>query len=231
MIRDISVVIPAYNEEQNIMQAIDCVIHALQGYLDDYEIIAVNDGSADRTGELLEEKAKENPRIRVVHNPRNGGFGNAFKKGVENASKVYVTGFPGDNDASALSLRDLIREIGDADLVCSYMQEIKGRPWIRNVLSQSTVWAMNILFGLNLKYYNGMLLAKRSCLLSVSVKANGLLAVAEYLIRMIKSGCRYKEIGFVHIGRKEGHTKAFRWKNIYDAFKTVIMLRIELWGC
>jgi hypothetical protein len=119
-------------------------------------------------------------------------------------------------------------DLGDADLICSYMRESQGRSTLRNGLSKFMVWIMNRLFGLNLKYYSGMMLGKRTLLQSVSVKSDGLMAVSEYLIRLIKSGCRYKEIGFVHTGRREGRTSAFRWKNIRDALKTVIMLKAEL---
>lgn len=224
MHKDVSVVIPAFNEEKNIEAAIDSVIRAVSGLVDDYEIVVVNDGSRDRTGALAEHRARANPHIKVVHHQTNKGFGVTFYDGVQAATKTYLTGFPGDNDASWESLRDVINEIGSADLIVTYMADMRNRSLLRRFISRSFVFLMNGLFGLRLKYYNGLFICKRTVIQAIPIKSSGLAAAAECLVRMIKSGCSYKEICFHHTGRRAGKSTALTMKSLKIVIKTIFVL-------
>jgi glycosyltransferase involved in cell wall biosynthesis len=216
IMKDISVIIPAYNEEGNIAAAITSVIAAVREMVDDYEIIVVDDGSADATGRLAEQEARDNPRVKVLRNPRNKGFGCAYRHGLAAASKTYVGVFPGDNDMSALSLRDIIREIGAADVITSYMRSGQKRSLFRRCLSGIFVRLMNGLFGLRLKYYNGSFMSKT--------------ALAECLVKLIKAGYSYKEVCFEHKGRAHHCSKALRWKSVWQTGKFMVMLLMDVYA-
>ncbi len=222
--KTISIVVAAFNEEKNIEAAIDSVTGAMEGFVSDYEIIVVNDGSIDRTGALAEARAKKNPRVKVIHNKTNGGFGCTFARGVRQATKEYVTGFPGDNDASALSLRDIIQAVDGEDLVITYAKHIRNRSVLRNIISKTFVLFLNILFGLNLKYYNGLLICRRELFQSIPIKSTGLAAIAECVVRLIKSGCSYKEICFEHTGRQYGRSTALSLRSLKSVTRTILIL-------
>ena len=224
MAKDITVIIPALNEEKNIEVAIDSAIAAINGCVDDYEIIVINDGSRDRTGPLAEAKAQSNPKIKVYHNDGNKGYGYTFTRGIKSATKSYISAYPGDNDISGSSFRDLMEEIGKEDLVITYMADMKNRTFLRRLLSRSFVALMNGLFGLKLRYYNGLFIFKRSIVQSMPVKSNSFAIIAEYIVRMIKSGCSYREICFVHTGRKAGKSTALRPRNVIKVIKTIGIL-------
>jgi len=224
MAKDITIVIPAFNEEKNIASAIESVTAAIADIVSDYEIIVVNDGSRDRTGAIADEKARANPRIKVLHNETNRGYGYTFGRGVGVATKSYITGFPGDNDASSTSLEEIVQRIGEADLIFSYMSDTRNRSLLRRFISKFFVIFMNFLFGLRIKYYNGLILAKRSTLQGIPIKSKGLAAIAECIVRMVKSGCSYKEIGFQHTGRQAGKSTAFRLNNIASVLETIMIL-------
>jgi len=220
----VSVVIPAFREEANIEAAIDNAVAAAGSQTPDYEIIVIDDGSPDKTGEFARLKAEKNPNIRVVANAANQGFGYSFARGVKMATKDYITVFPGDNDMSAASLRDLIASRGGADLVITYMRNTGSRSLLRRALSRAFVALMNAIFFLDLKYYNGAFICRRRLLQSIPIKSTGLAALAECIIRLVKSGHGYKAIYFEHAGRKHGKSKALNFKSIKAVIKSVVIL-------
>jgi glycosyltransferase involved in cell wall biosynthesis len=231
--RSMTVVIPAYNEEGNIVDAIDSVVGALRPRVADYQVVVVDDGSKDATRLMALEKSKENANVVVVSNDTNRGFGYSYARGVKLAEKEYVTVFPGDNDMAGESLAKLIDEIGTTDLVISYMAKNNKRSLFRRVVSKTFVVLMNTLFGLHLEYYNGAFICRRQLLQEIPIKSQGLAALAECLVRLIKAGYSYKAIYFEHTGRKNDHSKAFNFKSILAVSKTIgILLKdIHFRGC
>jgi len=220
----VTVVIPAYREENNIEAAIDNVLRVVQSITTDYEIIVIDDGSPDKTGDFARLKAESDPNIRVAVNANNEGFGYSFARGVKMATKEFVTVFPGDNDMSAESLKDLIEARGSADLIVSYMKKTTKRSFFRRLVSKTFVVMMNMLFGLKLKYYNGALIARTALLKTIPIKSTGLAALAECIVRLLKQGVTWRAVYFEHVGRRHGQSKAFNKKSICAIFKTIWVL-------
>jgi glycosyltransferase involved in cell wall biosynthesis len=225
----ITVVIPAFREEDNIEAAIDNTVNALQSVTQDYEIIVVDDGSPDKTGDFARLKAQINPNIRVAVNVTNEGFGYSFARGVKMAAKEFITVFPGDNDMSAISFKDLLEARGSADLVISYMQKTNKRSLFRRAVSKIFVIVMNLLFGLKLKYYNGSFICRTSLLKSIPIKSTGLAALAECVVRLCKQGVSWRAIYFEHVGRQHEKSKAFNLKSIKAVLKTVWILWVDIY--
>ena len=88
--QDISIVFPAYNEEENIAKAAEQAIYFLESIFYDWEIIIVNDGSQDKTGEIINGLAQYHPKLLAVHHQGNQGYGAALKSGIQWASKELV---------------------------------------------------------------------------------------------------------------------------------------------
>ncbi len=225
MSKAITVVIPAFNEEANIADAIHSVADAFSGFSEDYEILVVNDGSSDMTGQNAEAEAQKNKRVRVIHNEQNCGHAFTLNRGFKCASKDYVTVFPGDNEISALYLRTFLAQMGKADLIISYMVSMKNRPIYRRFISYSFVIILDILFGMRLKCFNGATLYRTEDVRSLEIKSSqGMTILAECLIRLIKSGATYKEVPFDFVGRKGGHSRALSFKNFMECFKVISIL-------
>jgi glycosyltransferase involved in cell wall biosynthesis len=83
--RRISVFLPAYNEEGNLERSVADIVWAAERVTSEYEILIINDGSADRTGELPERLGRENPRIRAVHQPRSMRIAAAYQRAIDEA--------------------------------------------------------------------------------------------------------------------------------------------------
>lgn len=224
MPKDITIIVAALNEEQNIEGAMESITTALEGVVDDYEILVFNDGSTDRTGELAEACARRNPRIRVIHNPGNCGVGYIIAQGIKLATKSHISCFPGDNDMSGESLRFIAGHIGEVDLVVSYMEDMRHRSLPRKVLSRAYTGMLNTLFGLKLRYYNGCFLYKTSVAQQLTLKSRGFGVFAECLVKMLKTNCSYEEVAFVHTGRKAGKSSAVSPRSFVNVAQTVCLL-------
>jgi len=220
----VTIVVPAFREEHNIEAAIDNAARVARNVTQDYEIIVVDDGSPDKTGDFARLKAESDSHIRVAVNATNEGFGFSFARGVKMASKEFVTVFPGDNDMSAESLKDLLEARHSADLVISYMQKTNKRSLFRRLVSKAFVVLMNLLFGLKLKYYNGAFICKTALLKTIPIKSTGLAALAECIIRLLKQGVAWRAIYFEHAGRRHEQSKAFNKKSICAVLKTIWVL-------
>ncbi len=220
----VTIVIPAFREEANIEAAIDSARGAAQQVTQDYEIIVVDDGSPDKTGDYARLKAQTDANIRVAVNARNEGFGYSFARGVKMASKEFITVFPGDNDMSPVSLKDLLEARGSADIIISYMQKTNKRSFFRRAVSKIFVVVMNLLFGLRLKYYNGAFICRTALLKAIPIKSTGLAALAECIVRLLKGGVSWRPIYFEHVGRRHEKSKAFNIKSVKAVLSTVWIL-------
>ena len=230
MTNAIAVIMPAYNEQEHITAAIASVIEAVKGYVEDYELIVVNDGSTDKTGELAEQLAQTNPHIKVLHNERNSGYSFTLFRGLKAATKPYATVFPGDNEISAQYLRDFAREAGKADLIIAYMCGTHRRSFFRRTLSQTFIFLMNLFFGLRLKGFNGATLYRTGEVRSLPIcSSTGMTILAEILVRLIKSGSTYKEIPFEFLGIKDRKSRALRFQNFVECSKVVGVLLKEVY--
>ena len=220
----LTVIIPAFNEEGDLENAVQSVLGAISDILGSYEVLIVDDGSTDSTGKIADRLAALNPNIKVAHNGRNRGVGYTLQRGIELATKDYVTIFPGDNGMERKSLRDMSELIGKADLVIPYIVNSGYRTPFRQFLSQGFTVIMNSLFGLNLKYYNGSTIFKSDLIKALPISNSSYAFLAEALVRLIKAGSAYVETPMYCRQRQHGESKAFRLKNVRDVVMTLLRL-------
>lgn len=125
--RRVSVIMPAYNSEQFIRRSIDCV---RQQTFQDWELIVVDDGSTDSTGEICEEYALSDSRIKVIHKS-NGGVASARQLGLDNAIGEYTIHFDADDEATPEMLEEMYetakRENADVVVADFYERWADGR--------------------------------------------------------------------------------------------------------
>lgn len=217
----VSVVILAYEEERNLEPAVTGVARELTAIGADYELVIVDDGSTDGTGRVADTLAGKNRRIRVIHHPVNMGFGRTFCDGIAASRMDTVIGFPGDNDTSPALVADLVRHADDADIVMSYPRRTDIRSIYREAISKGFVMLMNILFGLNLKYYNGSFICRTGALKGIPLTSKGFAIYAEAKVRLIRRGLTYNQIPFDHIGRKYGVSKAVSLRSVVHSLQTI----------
>jgi len=144
-IRCLSVVVPAYNEEERIGGTIEAIVDCAERILHDYEIIVVDDGSSDRTPQII--AAYVSDKIRVITHKANKGVGAAFFDALEIARFPYISLFPGDNAYSKEAIENVFGAVGKASMVVSYRDNMDVRTILRRSLSVLCTVSMCLLTG------------------------------------------------------------------------------------
>lgn len=228
--RSITIVVTALNEEANLTGSLTEILEAVGDKFESYEIIVVDDGSTDRTGEIADEFARKNPNIHVTHHRKNRGLGYSVSRSYRRARKEYVMQYAGDNVLEKKSLELMLQKVGEADLVIPYVENPGHRPILRRAISRLYVIILNFLFGLKLKYFNAGVIYKTD---SVKVKSgraqtHGFAAAAEILIRVIRGGNSYVEVPAQYRERRSGKSTALRLQNFLDVARAFSQLWWEL---
>jgi glycosyltransferase involved in cell wall biosynthesis len=219
----VTIFVPAYNEAANLGGAVHDVVSAAQ-VLDDWEIIIVDDGSTDDTGRVADALGASVPKTRVVHNPRNLGLARGYRIALEQATMPHFTFVPGDREVSVESIRAILGAVGTADIVVPYHANAAARPWYRRVLTWASTRLMNLLFGLELRYYQGPCVYPTALARSLRTTTTGFFFLAEMLVQALRAGHSFVEVGLIHQERVHGRSKAVSLANIARALKTVIRL-------
>ncbi|MCK5160014.1 MAG: glycosyltransferase family 2 protein, partial [Candidatus Aureabacteria bacterium] len=161
---EISVIMPALNEEANILPAVDNVLKAFEYFSMTGEIIVVNDGSRDRTGELVDGVIEEGKPVNMIQHDVPCGIGASFWEGVDNASGDVVIMLPGDNENDPWEIFRYHELLKHVDIVVPFVFNKEVRSLFRNALSFVYRFIINTTFLVNLNYTNGTILYRKSIL-------------------------------------------------------------------
>jgi dolichol-phosphate mannosyltransferase len=223
----VSVIVSAMNEEDNLRPTVEAVVRAAAPRFARYEVIIVDDGSQDRTAEITAQLSADNPNIRVHRNPRNLGLGRSYGIGIDLAANEYTSWVAGNNMVPQGALERIYDRAGETDMVISYILT-DARNLKRRAISRTFTRLMNLLFGIRMRYYTGPCIYRSDVAKRIRMRAQGSFFVAELLVRLIKSGQRYVEVGLQPIPRSAGSTKTFRMRNVIDVFGSMMRLFWEL---
>ncbi|MBI5375531.1 MAG: glycosyltransferase family 2 protein [Candidatus Schekmanbacteria bacterium] len=224
----ISVSFPCYNEESNVEKLVRDASQFLPSISSDYEIIVVDDGSADRTAEIAEKLAKEIPNVRVIRHGTNKGYGAALRTGFENSRKQYLFFTDGDNQFDITELTKLVPYTKDFDIVAGY--RIKRRDnFMRRLNAWSFKTLVRILFGLKIRDLNcAFKIFRKEVIDNVKMESNGAFINAEIHIGAKKKGYTMKEVGVNHYPRQWGTQTGANPRVIFKAFHELYKLRKRL---
>ena len=184
----LSLIIPAYNEEQGINNAILANLDVLKDKVINFEIIIIDDGSKDNTKKIVEENFINTNNIKF-HSKSNGGFGSAVKKGIELAEKDYIMFAPVDSPLTNEVLNTFLSYIGKADILVSYRKSRKGYSQRMKLNSFIYHFLISKLFRLSLRDYNWIHLYKRELFnKDIEITYDGIFMLAEVLIKAKRKG-------------------------------------------
>lgn len=223
-VKSLSVIVPALDEEGNIRAVCEDIARLAKKHLSDYEILVLDDASRDRTAQVAEELCRTNNKIRLFRNTATQGLGYNYRAGILKARCTYAMLIPGDNQVVAESLEEIFAQIGKTELVVCYIENQEVRPFQRQLVSKVFTGTLNLLFGLNLRYYNGTSVIQTELAREFVPDTSGYAYMSVMLIRLLRLGTPYKEMGFRIRERRYGSTKAFRFKNVISVIKNIIIL-------
>jgi glycosyltransferase involved in cell wall biosynthesis len=225
---------PAHNEEANLEGLVQEALETLPALADEFEIIAVNDGSKDRTREIADRLAAEHPGVvRAVHHEVNRGYGGALRSGFE-ASRFELLAFTdGDRQFRVADIGRLTARLQEADhpdVVVGYRIK-RADPFIRVAYARTYKLANRIFFGLKVRDVDcACKLFRREALEEVRVESGGAFFSAELLIKIGEHGRSIVEVGVPHYPRTAGSPTGAKPSVIWRAVKDFWMLRLRLWA-
>jgi len=228
MMSSLSIVLPAYNEEANVEQAVEQVSAVARQLGMDYEIILVNDGSKDRTGEIGHELERRVPDFRLVEHYPNRGYGGALKAGFAAATKELVAFVPADNQFDFHEVNRLLEGLARADIVSGYRAQRQDH-FVRklNALGWNTV--VQVLFGTLCHDIDcGFKVFRREILDHVNLASNGAMIDTELLAGAKARGYRIAEVPVTHLPRTAGAATGANVRVIARAFRDLVRFRQRL---
>jgi glycosyltransferase involved in cell wall biosynthesis len=223
--RSLSVIIPAYNEADNILATLDNVTTAFDTLDLRHEILVIDDGSTDATATLVSDHLPRFPSVQLLKNDRNMGFGWSYRRGVEAASLSYIVMVHGDNAWGWSTLREFFSHTGEADVIIGYTRDMLGsRTWTRTFVSKTFTLLVNLITWRWLRYFNGLQIHKAPILKSLRIESRGYGFQAEVLVKGLRLAQSYIEVPMDLIERQKGESKAFRMRNFIDVARTLRLL-------
>jgi len=214
---DLSLVIPAYNEAGNLEEIVGRALKALPRLVSDFEVLVVDDGSTDGTSQLADRLAEKNEALRVIHHPRNLGYGQAQITGFQNARGELVALVPADNQFHIEDLARYLPLVKNADVILGIRTE-RQDPLLRKVVSRVFNFSMGLIFGLRLKDINWVKLYKRKVLRAIDFECDGFGLDAEILVKARKKGFCFAQVEVPHYPRRWGQPT---WVSINNILRTM----------
>jgi glycosyltransferase involved in cell wall biosynthesis len=225
----LSIFFPAYNDAGTIASLALVAHMTARRITDDHEVIVVDDGSPDHTGELLDELAGHFPWLKVVHHERNRGYGGALRTGFAAASKELVFYTDGDAQYDPRELASLYAAFGpDVDFVNGY-KITRHDPLHRVVIGRVYHWFVKIAFGLKLRDVDcDFRLMRRSVFEKVSLTRSSGVICVELMKKVQDHGFRVAQVPVHHFHRSYGKSQFFNFPRVARTLVDLSRLWLEL---
>lgn len=221
---DISVIMPALNEEANILLAIKDTLISFEQFGISGEIVVINDGSSDKTEQLARDFIQSDKRVRIISHEKPKGIGASFWEGVDNAKADAVVLLPGDNENVPWEILRYFKLLEHVDIVIPFVFNKQARSLFRNVLSFVYRFIINSTFLVNFNYTNGTVLYRRSILRELEFRSTGFFFQADILIRLVKKGYLFAEVPYRLGMRKDSVSKAVSFPSLFKVARGYLRL-------
>lgn len=208
MLDGISIILPALNEEENIEAAIRDILSYFHSKKERYELIVINDGSTDGTGDIAERLASENGSIRVIQHPINKGYGSALKRGFDISKYKYVFFTDSDRqfDVKGLDILLPLIKTDAVEIIIGYRLKRKD-PFTRRFLSWGYNSLVGYLFDLNVKDIDcAFKIFRKDIFSKIKIESKNFFVNTEILAKARHFGFNVLEVGVPHFPRTAGKT-------------------------
>jgi glycosyltransferase involved in cell wall biosynthesis len=224
---------PAFNEEENLAETVRRALDEIGPLVDgSIEVLAIDDGSTDRTPELADALAADDPRVRVHHQP-NRGYGGALRAGFENARGELIGFSDGDLQFDLREMSRLLDRLADSsrpvDAVIGYRLKRRDPPH-RIFIAKTYNAVVSVLFGLRVRDIDcAMKLFRREVFDGLRLETDSPFLSAELLIKLRARGERMAQVGVTHYPRAAGTNTGASFRKILRTFRDIGKLRWALW--
>jgi glycosyltransferase involved in cell wall biosynthesis len=225
----LSVFFPAYNDSGTIASMVIRAVQAAAALTPDYEVIVVNDGSADATAAIADELARTYPHVRVIHHPKNRGYGGALQTGFRSATKdlIFYTDGDAQYDPAEMSLL-WANMTAEADMVNGYKIS-RSDPFHRIIIGRLYHHIVSIMFGLTVRDVDcDFRLMRRSIFDRIQLSKTSGVICLEMMKKIEDVGFRIVEVPVHHYHRAFGKSQFFNFRRIFKTGIDVFRLWVAL---
>ena len=225
----LTVFFPAYNDSGTIASLVITALRTARRLTTDYEVIVVNDGSADGTSEILEELARVFPQVRIVQHAQNRGYGGALRTGFASATRELVFYTDGDAQYDPAEMEALWRRFDDnVDFVNGYKIS-RSDPLHRVIIGRIYHYTVKLLFGLRIRDVDcDFRMMRRSIFDRVRLDKNSGVICLEMMKKIQDAGFRIVEVPVHHYHRAFGKSEFFNVRRIVRTARDVTRLWFAL---
>ena len=225
----LSVFLPAYNDSGTIASLVITSLKTAARLTEDFEVIIVNDGSADSTAEIADELARTYPQVRVVHHDSNRGYGGALRTGFATASRELIFYTDGDAQYDPAEMEALWSAFNDnVDLVNGYKIS-RSDPLHRIIIGRIYHHTVKILFGLKVRDVDcDFRLMRRTIFDRVLLEKNSGVICLEMMKKIQDAGFRIAEVPVHHYHRAFGKSQFFNFRRLFKTGVDVMRLWLAL---
>lgn len=222
----ISIVIPAYNERETIVSVVQEACAVLSSLTPSYQVLVVDDGSTDGTGDLADALMRADPaHVCVLHHATNRGFAGAIKTCYANATQDWVFLAPADKQVDLSEIKNFVALTDNMDIVVGYRKH-RADGLRREANSLVFHLLCRVLFGIRLKQISTSKLYRRSLLQSIPLQAapSSAMIEPEVIFQAMQRGARITEVGMNHYPRAAGTAKGTGARMIVNTFGEMFRL-------
>lgn len=224
----ISFFCPAYHDENNLPKLIPVVFEFLNNISEKFEILIIEDGSPDETGKIAEGLAQKHSHVRVIHHPKNLGYGATLKDGFANAQYDYIIYTDGDNQYDVRESGPYLHLLNNADVLSGYA--VKKATTFRRKL-QSVIFnsITCLLFGTRIKDINcSMKIYKKKVIDSMDIKSVSAFIDAEMLLKAKRLRFKIAQFPVTHYKRESGLASGSKASLIGGTIKDMVRFRLGI---
>lgn len=224
-VRSLSIVLPCFNEAENVAGAVAAAVAAGARCAAEYEVIVVDDGSSDETTSIVAGLIALNRRVRLLVHISNNGYGDAVRSGITAASMDWVFLTDGDLQFDLRELEDFVARAGRADIVVGWRRQ-RQDPRHRRINAAAWNWLIRRMFALRVHDVDcAFKLMRRELVQGFGLTSSGAMISTELLVKARACGARLEEIGVRHLPRVAGRSSGARARVVLKAFRELVALR------
>ncbi|MDD5059976.1 MAG: glycosyltransferase family 2 protein [Candidatus Omnitrophica bacterium] len=222
----LSVILLSYNEAENIDEVVKAALVKIPSIAADFEIIVVDDGSNDRTFEVL--GSLKDSHIKIIRHYKNKGYGASLRSGLENSGKDYVVTMDADGQFDISEISKFIPYCFSHDVITGF--RIKRQdPFYRGILSNVFNLLVRTIFKIKVKDIDcGFKLFKKEFLKKLTLNSDGFIINVEIIALAQKNGAKIKEVEISHYPRLYGRQKVLNYKTVSTIASDLLALKWRL---
>jgi glycosyltransferase involved in cell wall biosynthesis len=225
---DLSITIPFYNEGENVRLVVTHLVSEFEKEEFTYELVLVNNGSSDKTGQLISEMIQKYPCVKAIHIEQNQGYGGGILTGLENCSGRYIGYVWGDEQVLAKDVVHVFKKLQDEKLdLCKANRIIRHDGLKRKIISRVYNRIFSLFFPVNTTDVNGCpKIFKRERYDEFQIGSRDWFIDAEIMIKSQRLHFKIGEVPIVFYQRKSG-TSNVRFSTILEFIRNLCKYKVK----